>query len=344
MNNNNLLLIKSKLDNYFKMKVNVLLEGRHGTGKTSLVSEIFNKNCKKWLYFSGATLDPWVDFIGIPKEKSIGDKEVLTFVLPEKMMDDDVEAIFIDEYNRSHKKVRNGTLELIQFKSINGKSFPNLKVVWAAINPCEDEIDYDVETLDEAQIDRFQVKIKMPNNPDVNYFTSKFGDPYAKAACEWWNQLPTKIQMRVSPRRLDYALEIYKAEHDIYDVIPIESNPGKLLTLLKFGNIEEKINKLYLEKNNKKTNAFFKEENNFQSAVTIIKKNEDYMHYFLPLLEEERLSSLLVNDQVYKNFIIENAAFFKKALESISKFKSLNKQDLALINRALNKVGEITVF
>ena len=116
-------ILKDKLTNYFKTGKNVLIEGRHGTGKTTLISEIFNENCKKWLYFSGATLDPWVDFVGIPKETKKGNNYVLSFVLPEKMTDDDVEAIFIDEYNRSHKKVKNATMELIQFKSINGRKY-----------------------------------------------------------------------------------------------------------------------------------------------------------------------------------------------------------------------------
>lgn len=340
----NISLIKNKLNTYLRLNKNVLLEGRHGTGKTSIVSEIFNKNCKKWLYFSAATLDPWVDFIGIPKETSINGKNVLTFILPEKMMDDDVEAIFIDEYNRSHKKVRNGTLELIQFKSINGKSFPNLKVVWAAINPSDDEIDYDVETLDDAQIDRFQIKIKMPDDPDIEYFSSKFGSQIAKAAYEWWSQLPQKIQIKVSPRRLDYALEVYMSDNDIFDVLPLGSNPGKLITLLQFGNIEDKIKQLFIEQNSEKTKEFFQNENNFQSSVNILKNNNDYMHYFLPLLEEERLSSLIVNDETYKNYILNNAAFFKKALESISKFKGISKKDLTLINRALDKIGSITIF
>jgi tRNA A37 threonylcarbamoyladenosine biosynthesis protein TsaE len=41
--------IKNKLDQYLKLGKNVLLEGRHGTGKTSLVTEVFSKNCKNWI-------------------------------------------------------------------------------------------------------------------------------------------------------------------------------------------------------------------------------------------------------------------------------------------------------
>lgn len=236
--------IKNKLDQYFKIGKNVLLEGRHGTGKTSLVTEIFDKNCKNWLYFSGSTLDPWVDFVGVPKEVKKGNDYVLSFVLPEKMADDKVEAIFIDEYNRSHKKIRNATMELVQFKSINGRKFPNLKVVWAAINPSDDEEEYDVEELDGAQIDRFQIRIKVPFIPDIEYFQNKFGNDWAKSALEWWNGMPDKAKKLVSPRRLDYALEIHKEGGDVFDVIPLETNPIKLIATLKLGSLEDKIKNL----------------------------------------------------------------------------------------------------
>ena len=55
----------------------------------------------------------------------------LDLVRPQEFQDDEVEAIFMDEFSR-HKKVRNAVMELIQFKSINGRKFKNLKIVWAA--------------------------------------------------------------------------------------------------------------------------------------------------------------------------------------------------------------------
>lgn len=337
-------VIKNKLEQYFKLNKNVLLEGRHGTGKTSLITEIFDKNCKNWLYFSGSTLDPWVDFVGVPKEIKKGNDYVLSFVLPEKMTDETVEAIFIDEYNRSHKKIRNATMELIQFKSINGRKFPNLKVVWAAINPSDEEEDYDVEQLDGAQIDRFQVKIKVPFVPDFEYFENKFGKEWAKSSLEWWNGMPEKAKKLVSPRRLDYALEIYKEGGDIFDVLPVETNPTKLLTTLKVGSLEDKLKNLYKWKDAKKAQEFFLQENNFQSALPIIKRNEEYMKFFLPTVDNERISSLFFSDNKFKTFILEHSPYFKPALEEISKLKSISKDDIRMINHALKQVGNITYF
>jgi len=339
-------VLKPKLDKYFKTGKNVLIEGRHGTGKTSLIIDVFNGNCKKWLYFSGATLDPWVDFIGIPKEVNKNGNLVLSFVLPEAMSDNDVEAIFIDEYNRSHKKVKNATMELIQFKSINGRKFPNLKVVWAAINPKEDgeDIEYDVEDLDPAQEDRFQVQIKMPNTPDFDYFESKFGTDYAKSALEWWKGLPKDIKKKVSPRRLDYALEIHREGGDVFDCLLKEANPTKLLATLKCGSLEDKINDLFKKHSAKEVVSFFSNENNFQGSLPIIKKNPDFMKFFLPIIDHERVSVLYFNDKEFKNFILSHAIYFKNALEEIAKLKSVDKLELRTINQALKQMGSITYF
>jgi hypothetical protein len=336
--------IKNKLNQYFKLGKNVLLEGRHGTGKTTLVTEVFSQNCKNWLYFSGSTLDPWVDFVGVPKEIKKGNDYVLSFVLPEKMADETVEAIFIDEYNRSHKKIRNATMELVQFKSINGRKFPNLKVVWAAINPNDEDEEYDVEELDGAQIDRFQIRMKVPFVPDLDYFKQKFGNDWAKSALEWWNGIPEKSKKLISPRRLDYALEIQKEGGDLFDVLPLETNPTKLIATLKLGSLEDKIKSLFKLKDAKKAQKFFEDENNFQAALPIIKRKADYLKFFLPTIDNERITSLFFSDVHFKTFILDHAPYFKPALEEISKLKSVSKDDIRMINHALKQVGNITYF
>jgi len=337
--------IEKKLNQYLKSGKNVLLEGKHGTGKTSLIQKVFADNCKNWLYFSGSTLDPWVDFIGVPKEIKKNGQHILSFVLPEKMADPTVEAIFIDEYNRSHKKVRNGVMELIQFKSINGRSFPNLKVIWAAVNPSDDEDEtYDVETLDPAQLDRFQIKIKMPYIPDFEYFKNKFGIKIAQSAIEWWDGLPKEAQNLVSPRRLDYALEVFQEGGDIYDVLDEKSNPTKLLVTLQVGSLLLKIKEFYDTKNGKEAKKFFLSENNYQGALPIIKKNKEYLQFFLPLLNNERLAAVFFSDIKVQKFILENSQLFKDPLEEISTLKAIDPIILSQVNNALKKIGNVTYF
>ena len=121
-------LIDAKLDFWINKNYNVLFIGKHGVGKTSMVKDAFNRAGLNWMYFSASTMDPWVDFVGCPKEIHKDDgTSYLDMVRPKQFHDDEVEALFFDEYNRSHKKVRNAVMELIQFKSINGRKYNNLR-------------------------------------------------------------------------------------------------------------------------------------------------------------------------------------------------------------------------
>lgn len=339
--------LEIKLRTYLKSNKNVLLEGKHGVGKTALIQKIFNEEFgeNNWIYFSSSTLDPWTDLIGVPKESKINNEPCLDFILPKQMINTNLKAMFFDEYNRSHKKVRNATMELIQFKSINGRKFPNLKVVWAAINPSDDEDEsYDVENLDAAQADRFQIKIRVPYLPDFEYFKNKFGTKLAHGAIEWWDGLPKEAQKLVSPRRLDYALEVFNEGGDIYDVLDEKSNPTKLIVTLQVGSLVLKVKELFDSKNGKETKKFFLSENNFQGALPILKKNKEYLQFFLPLLNNERLAAIFFSDIKTQKYILENSQLFKDPLEEISKLKAIDPIILGHINQALKKVGNVTFF
>lgn len=217
---------KSDLNRFLNKKLNVCLIGKHGCGKTQRVKEVFDEQLKDWAYFSGSTMDPWIHLLGIPKEE----EGKLKFIKPEGI-NESLEGIFIDEYNRSSKEVRNALMELMQFKTMNGTKFPNLKVVWAAVNPpseedSEEEVDYDVEKIDPAQLDRFQVIINIPYGPDLKYFASKY-DHKGATIVRWWGKQPKKFQMECSPRRLECALQ------------NLDSDIGLNFILPKTGNIKE---------------------------------------------------------------------------------------------------------
>lgn len=114
-----------KLIDYAGFGYNVMLIGDHGVGKTAIIKAVFGKVFgeinKDWMYFSGSTLDPWVDFIGIPKNYTREDgKEVFGIIPNEKFTGDEkIQAIFIDELNRADEKIQNAIMELIQFKTFN---------------------------------------------------------------------------------------------------------------------------------------------------------------------------------------------------------------------------------
>lgn len=237
------------LDQWVSTEVNVLLIGEKGVGKSHMIIDTFKRNNLKYAYFSGATLDPWIHLLGIPKAKLMADgTEKMEFILPENL-DDGVEAIFCDEWNRTNKVVRNALLELQQFKSINGRKFPKLKMVWGAVNPPKEEDDddssnYDVDELDPAQLDRFHVVVEMPNEPDIQYFKGKFGDYRGRILVDWWKEQPKDALKILSPRRLEYVGTNFDKGLDIKYMLPVSANVKDLVKRLSVDEKEDYINNL----------------------------------------------------------------------------------------------------
>lgn len=239
--------IDSQLNFAIKNGMNVMLSGKHGVGKTARINAAMERHDINFIYFSGSTMDPFVDFIGVPKEMTNEQGETyLGFVRPEALMDDSLEAIFIDEYNRSDKGVRNAVMELIQFKSINGRKFPNLKYVWTAINPDDDDdFNYDTEQLDPAQSDRFQMQIEVPYKVSASYFSKKYPGGNGTSAVQWWNTLTNKQKNSVSPRRLDYAMDAFvnfsATKALLKTIFPKGINVSDFMHVMSTGSLKKRI-------------------------------------------------------------------------------------------------------
>jgi hypothetical protein len=182
--------------------LNVMLIGLHGVGKTEEVLALAKKKGLKLKYYSCSTMDPFTDFVGVPfARQGENGEEYLKMVRPREV--DDAEIIFFDEFNRADPKVHNALFELIQFRKINGETLPNLRMVWAAMNPPGQ--DYDVEELDPALIDRFDVFEDVKAAPSVPYMTSVGIDAdVARALVQWhkgMNQNRRGADI-ITPRRL----------------------------------------------------------------------------------------------------------------------------------------------
>ena len=236
------MLTEKLLDDWIKASQNVLLVGPHGIGKTEQVLDAMRRNGIKYAYFSASTMDPFVDFVGVPRVVEDKSGRWLDFVRPKIFANDDIQVIIVDEFNRAPKKVRNALMEAIQFKSINGVPMPNLKMIWAMVNPHDDEDTYDVDRLDPAQEDRFQIKVVLPNGPSLKYFKDNYG-VLGEIAHRWWNKIDEKLRKRsiVSPRRLEYALQAYQAGLDIDYVLPKEVNVKDLKTELNKSGLMSKL-------------------------------------------------------------------------------------------------------
>lgn len=304
-------LTPNKLDIWIKFNMNVMLIGEKGVGKSTQIIEAFNKNDLKWVYFSGATLDPWTDLVGIPKPKvNERGESVIEYIRPE-VMSDDIEAIFCDEFNRCHKKVKNALLELIQFKSINGRKFPRLRFVWAAINPDDDESNYDVEPVDPAQLDRFHVIVNLPYKPDKAYFVKKFNKTLGNQAIIWWEQQPDSIKKSISPRRLDYAMEAFLLGIDISDILPKTSNLIKLKDMLSMSPSEIAFLTAYDSGDTDKQAELLNDDSTFEELKKILLSDNKYYINVSTLLHNEKISALYESYSPFADWIKANPTLGK---------------------------------
>lgn len=286
------MISPEKLDFWIQNNLNVLMIGEKGVGKTHLTIDAFKRNKLRFKYFSGPTLDPFVDLLGVPREKKTEDgKSFLDFIQPRELANDEVDCIFIDEISRAHYKVKNAVLELIQFKSINGRKFNNLRFIWAAMNPPDSNRRYQVEELDDAQWDRFQVHVRLDYKPDVKFFIGKFQEK-GKAAIEWWNGIPEAQKYLVSPRRLEYALEYNQIGGDLRDILPKEVNVTELSKVLGTGPIIDRLKNIVNSNNKDEGMKLVNDSNLYSVAEKYIISDEKYINFFLPLLTEEKLVTL----------------------------------------------------
>jgi midasin (ATPase involved in ribosome maturation) len=194
-------LIPLGLD-YMKDGVSVLLIGDHGTGKTETVMQLAKESGLNLKIFNCATLDPYIDLIGVPvpTDKDDNSKE-LEMVRSSTL--DNADVIFFDEINRAPQATKNAVFEIIQFQSINGEKLPNLKCCWAAMNPPDG--DYDVEDIDPALIDRFDVYQFFNPKISIQYMTQHMKKETAQALQVWWEDHKKEkrgFENYISPRRL----------------------------------------------------------------------------------------------------------------------------------------------
>lgn len=300
------MITPEKLDFWIKNNLNVLMIGEKGVGKTHLTVDAFKRNNLRFKYFSAPTLDPYVDLIGIPREKRDSQgNSFLEFIQPRELANDEIDCIFIDEISRAHYKVKNAILELIQFKSVNGRKFNNLRFVWAAMNPPDSGRRYQVEELDDAQWDRFQVHVNLEYKPDAKFFIGKFGEK-GKAAIEWWNNIDKKLNYLVSPRRLEYALEYNLIGGDLRDILPKEVNVSELNRLLGTGPVLDRLKKIVNDNDKVEAEKLVKDSNMYAVAEKYIIADEKYINLFLPYLSDEKIVTLYgLNNQKISQFFYD---------------------------------------
>ena len=191
---------------------NILIEGMHGTGKTTMLRQAASELGYSIAYYNGPTIDPYTDLVGIPfvsEDEETGERH-MEMVQPKQIVDADVK--FFDEVNRAKELTRNALMETIIEGSINGKKLKNHKLSVAAINPANGV--YSTGSLDPAFIDRFDFYFTVSEKPNMGYFRSKFGK-FGEIAVSWWSEQFSTMGEDIneadylSPRRLDKILTFF---------------------------------------------------------------------------------------------------------------------------------------
>jgi hypothetical protein len=271
---------KEKFSFWLKTEQSVLLIGRVGTGKTSMIREGFADN--------GLKLGEQVAYYSPHERNFVGDPYEAKVILFDELNDKDAQLAAMEIFKG-----------LWQGKPIKTKS------VWGSFSLVFAE-DGEVECYpDNLLLDRFSVNVEVPNRPSYDYFEKKYGDKLAKVVIEWWDELPDEEKKKVSPRRLDYTLTIRQQKGDMRDVLPITSNVSKLTTALNIGPVSEKLEALMKVNDDNATRSFLANSTNFDFAVNYIKASEPLMSYFLPFFTREQLGGLMSDDEKVCRFVVD---------------------------------------
>jgi MoxR-like ATPase len=253
-------------EQYLENQFNVMMIALHGVGKTVSLKEIAERRGYKMKYFSCSTLDPYTDLVGVPTPRMYCPEcklwykdaercdcggqtvESLKMVRPHDV--DEAQIIFFDEFNRADSKTQNAVFEIIQFRTINGEPLPNLMSCWAAINPPDVEQNYQVDPMDVALIDRFDIFIEMTPKPSIPYMSQHMPKKIASALKVWWDDHTEAAKRKekeegglpaytnyISPRRLEKIGLVWcatKNQRDVSNSIPsgIHAEERKLFDLL----------------------------------------------------------------------------------------------------------------
>lgn len=130
---------------------NIMLAGRHGIGKSEILTSYFNKRGLPVVaLFLGQMSDPG-DLIGLPDKSG----EITVFRPPYWFpVDGKPIVLFLDELNRARPEVLQTIMDLALNKKLAGRQLPKGSRIIAAVNEGE---EYQLTDLDPALVSRFNI-------------------------------------------------------------------------------------------------------------------------------------------------------------------------------------------
>ena len=141
---------------------NIMLVGRHGIGKSRIISDYFTKRKMKVVaFFLGQMSDPG-DLIGLMyKDEKTGHSEFLPpYWWP---ADNKPVVLFLDELNRARPEILQSVMDLTLNKTLAGKKLPAGSMIVSAVNEGE---QYQLTDLDPALVSRFNIYEFAPSVED----------------------------------------------------------------------------------------------------------------------------------------------------------------------------------
>ena len=132
---------------------NIMLSGRHGIGKSRILTDWFEaRGTKVVTLFLGQMSDPG-DLIGLPHKDEVTGKTVF---LPPYWFPTDGKPVvlFLDELNRARPEILQTIMDLALNRKLAGRSLPKGSRIISAVNDGE---EYQLTDLDQALVSRFNI-------------------------------------------------------------------------------------------------------------------------------------------------------------------------------------------
>lgn len=196
---------------------NIMLVGRHGIGKSQILTEFFEKKGLPVVaLFLGQMSDPG-DLIGLPTRNEETGK---TDFMPPYWFPIDGKPIvlFLDELNRARPEVLQTIMDLALNRKLAGRSLPVGSRVISAVNDGE---EYQLTDLDPALVSRFNVYRFLPTPQEWLLWATT--NKIDKRVCDFIQHSPDWLDSVVGqPRQIYTGLEKTpdrRAWHKVSDVI-----------------------------------------------------------------------------------------------------------------------------
>ena len=157
----------------------VLLRGRHGIGKSTVVYQYASKQNMEVVERRASQMTEG-DLVGLPSIEG----NSTSFNPPDwfKAACDRPVVLFLDEVDRATLEVRQGIFELTDSRKLNGHTLHPDTLVFAAVNGGEHGAQYQVGEMDPAELDRWTVFDIEPSVEDWLSWAKE-----SKVSDEVWN-------------------------------------------------------------------------------------------------------------------------------------------------------------